>query len=111
MLHKLADFLKKVCFPSLLLLSLFLWFETAIFILLLLTVSVSKKFGKIQLRVLYEVAVSNVELRQCMLEPLGTGSSRNVGPVFSGSSECLHLDSTCGLVLQHGVLRAVGLLM
>ena len=58
----------------------------------------SKKFGKIQLRVLHEVAVSDVELRQCTLEPLGTGSSRNVGPVFSGSCECLHLDSTCGLV-------------
>ena len=79
MLHKLADFLKKVCFPSLLLLSFFLWLETTIFILLLITVSVSKKFGEIQLRVFHDVAVSDVELRQWMLEQLGTGSSWNVG--------------------------------
>ena len=59
--------------------SFFLWLGTTIFTLLLITVSVSKKFAEIQLRLFHDVAVSDVELRQWVLEQLGTGSSWNAG--------------------------------
>ena len=57
----------------------FLWLETAIIILLSLTVSVGKKFGKVQLRVFHEVAVSAVKQEQWKLQQLDTGSSCNLG--------------------------------